>query len=89
MLSAFKRNMEGIREARALPGPADDETRLRLLSNIAVLIYVLGNSMSDSFNTATMATYVLFAGLSYGYRPMPHPAEAEEPLPPLGAPSQA
>ncbi len=66
VLSAFCKNLENLRHALGLRGEPDPETMMRLLSGVSVVIYVLANAMSDSFNTATMSTFVLFVALTYG-----------------------
>lgn len=42
-----------------------DGRRLQLLGSLATVIYVLANSMSDSFSTATMPAFMFFAVIAF------------------------
>lgn len=53
--------LEAIRRARTL----DEDCVIRILACLSITVYTMANLMSDSFNTATMTTYCLFAGIAF------------------------
>ena len=46
-----------------------DERMLRMLSGLALVIYLCANSMSDSFSTATMPAFMFFAVIAFAAEP--------------------
>jgi hypothetical protein len=42
-----------------------DDEAVRLTSGVAMVIYVAGNLMSDSFGTATIPVFVIFAAFAF------------------------
>lgn len=71
-----------IRPALRLGGTPTDEQVMRILSGIAIVDYVIANSLSDSFGTATMPVFVVFAAFAFcrdQERRQPVPDAAPEP----------
>ena len=65
VLAILWRAAQLTREAmRAGAGIGDDEA-VRLTSGVAMVIYVIGNLMSDSFGTATIPVFVIFAAFAF------------------------
>lgn len=65
ILGVFWRAAELLRAEIFARGEITDERMLRLLSSLATVIYILANSMSDSFSTATMPSFLFFAVLAF------------------------
>ena len=65
----FWRAGQLIRPALRLGGTPTDEQVMRILCGVAIVDYVIANSLSDSFGTATMPTFVVFAAFAFCMEP--------------------
>jgi O-antigen ligase len=59
------RGLQLIGQAARRRQVLDDERVMRTVSGIAIIIYVVANTMSDSFGTATMPVFVTFAAFAF------------------------
>jgi len=75
VLGILGRAVELLRAELRSRGEISDEQRLRLLSGLALVIYLFANSMSDSFSTATMPVFMFFAAITFA----PEKTDASDP----------
>ena len=79
--SVFWRAGQIIRPALRRRGAPSEEEIMQRLSGVAIVTYVIANSVSDSFSTATMPVFVLFAGFAFCMKPeqrQPAPGPVED-----------
>ena len=65
VLGCLWRVGELIGSAFRAPGRKSESLTMRLCSSVAVVIYIVGNAMSDSFGTATIPSFCIFAAYSF------------------------
>jgi hypothetical protein len=65
VLGVFWRGLQLIGQGMNRRHVLDDERVMRTLSGVAIMIYVIANTMSDSFGTATMPVFVTFAAFAF------------------------
>ena len=65
VLAILWRAAQLTREAMVAGDDFSDDEAVRLTSGVAMVIYVIGNLMSDSFGTATIPVFVIFAAFAF------------------------
>ena len=73
-LAVFWRAGELLLEEIRRRTPTTDAQMLQLLAGLALVTYLLANSMSDSFSTATMPAFMFFAAIAFAPEPPRMPA---------------
>ena len=84
VFSVLWRAGQVIRPALQRGGTPTDEQVMQMLAGVAIVDYVIANSLSDSFSTATMPVFVLFAAFAFCLKPAPRPPALAAAPPPAG-----
>ena len=70
--AVFWRAFELFARALRARGPLTEDASIRVLSGLALVMSILGNSMSASLTTAVMTAFVIFVGIAFVREPDPH-----------------
>ena len=71
VIAALWRAAQLARASRLHAGPIGIDQSLRYTSGVSMILYLCGNLMSDSFGTATIPAFVVFAGIAFLADPHP------------------
>ena len=78
VLGCLWRTFELVGQAFRAPSHMSESFLMRLCSIVSVVIYITGNAMSDSFGTATIPSFCIFASFAFVNSEWQHEPDGEE-----------